>query len=166
MRLCRANQYYICTWYIHWIITSNIVTLAQVQIPILQIKIQIHLYQLPIHCLKSAVAPRESNVFFWYFPNRFARCLYFCYNDNQLFTLPLQLLRCYWLFTHWTRKRWKGRVEILSTCCFLKHISSSIKAQKFWQCFQISKEINWKWIGLFFECFWLTRPDKRWGIEV
>ena len=31
LRLRRANQYYICTWYIHWIITSNIVTLAQRQ---------------------------------------------------------------------------------------------------------------------------------------
>ena len=28
VRLPRANQYYICTWYIHWIITSNIVTLV------------------------------------------------------------------------------------------------------------------------------------------
>ena len=31
VRLRRANQYYICTWYIHWIITTNIVTLAQRQ---------------------------------------------------------------------------------------------------------------------------------------
>ena len=29
LRPHRANQYYICTWYIHWIITSNIVTLLQ-----------------------------------------------------------------------------------------------------------------------------------------
>ena len=202
MRLHQANQYYICTWYIHWIITSNIVTLVQQggkrqraepsnvcpRIPTTKFwpKGKRSLQQnLKKKTTANAVAPQMSNGF-WYpasfVPNKFPLDPLLCpatqlaknqFHSDEVFyfsqfeqnvrkkTVDLELaVKCWFgkelhlLSKHiWLsfKKKWQARHKWLQ----IPGAKKSIRNQM---------EINWSVFKCFFS--WLSRPDKRWGIEV